>query len=144
MKKPVLLLIITLILFAAVSLYAFIDRTNEMNRQQTGGKWEAFELHELTEQLNASSKRYLPFLNRNTLSTGIYKLTKGAEDKQQPHDEDEVYYILEGKATIDVDGERREVKEGSIIFVKAKVPHKFVDIKEDIKILVFFSSAESK
>lgn len=106
--------------------------------------WKLFEIQELQEQLSKSGKPWLPFLDVNTLSCGIYALSKGGEDKQSPHRQDEVYYILEGKASIKVGEEVGPAKAGSVIFVKAGIPHQFIDIEEDLKVLVFFSAASPK
>ena len=53
--------------------------------------------------------------------------------------EDEVYYVLSGKATW-VDGEEtRPVNEGAIIYVDRHIPHKFTDINEELKLLIIFA-----
>ena len=71
--------------------------------QSSSGPGEAYKLDQLQKQLISSGKSYLPFLNRNTLKTGLYVLEAGAEDKQQPHELDEVYYIISGKANLRVE-----------------------------------------
>jgi len=57
----------------------------------------------------------------------VYELPAGAHDPQQPHGEDEVYYVVAGRAKLDVDGEQRPVSPGDVVFVAAEVPHKFVE-----------------
>jgi mannose-6-phosphate isomerase-like protein (cupin superfamily) len=74
---------------------------------------------------------------------GLYNLPMGSTDKQQPHNEDEVYYVLSGRASITVGDEKRAVTPGSIIFIAAHVPHFFCEIQEDLTLLVFFAPAES-
>lgn len=76
------------------------------------------------------------------MSMGLYELPAGGEDPQQPHGEDEVYYILRGLGVIQVDGEDQPVRAGSLIFVAAHAQHKFHSIHEDLSILVFFAPAE--
>ena len=63
----------------------------------------------------------------------------GSTDTQSPHAEDEIYYVVAGRGAIDVAGERRPVQPGSIVFVAKEVEHRFVDIEEDLSILVFFA-----
>ena len=99
-----------------------------------------FEAAALEEQLKASGKSYLPFLNVEKLRTGLYALPAGAEDRQQPHDHDEVYYVMSGKSKFVSGEEHTEVKAGSVLYVKAKVAHRFYEIEEDLKIIVFFSN----
>ena len=76
------------------------------------------------------------------LSVGTYSLAAGGTDPQQPHSEDEVYYVVQGRATIRVGGEDRAVEAGSIVYVAANVEHRFHSILEDLKVLVFFAPAE--
>ncbi len=99
----------------------------------------SFELEELYKQAKEEGGNYLRFIDNERLSSGIYQLKKGDVDNQQPHQYDELYYILEGKATLKVENERYEARPGSILFVKAEIEHTFVDIEEDLKVLVFFS-----
>ncbi|MBX2873416.1 MAG: cupin domain-containing protein [Saprospiraceae bacterium] len=106
--------------------------------------FKAFDLKELEGQMEESGRPWLPFLKVSTLSTGIYTLKVGATDRQQPHDQDEVYYVLKGKAKFEAGGEKSNIKEGSILFVKAKVPHRFYEIEQDLQVLVFFSAAEEE
>ena len=100
---------------------------------------DAFELSELTEQRRESGERYLEFLLADTLSAGIYELPAGDTDPQHPHTEDEVYYVVRGRASIRVGDEDREVTEGSIVFVGAGVEHRFHSIAEDLTLLVVFA-----
>lgn len=106
--------------------------------------FQAFELSDLTSEMAESGRPWLPFLKVPSLSTGIYTLKVGATDRQQPHDRDEVYYVLKGKAKFEAGDQKSIVKEGSILFVKAQVSHRFYEIAEDLQVLVFFSEAESK
>ena len=103
---------------------------------------QVFQLADLVAQLEASGRSYLPFLNVPTLRTGLYALPADGVDRQQPHDKDEVYYVIEGRAGITIDDETFRVEPGSVIFVAARAEHRFHDIEEDLQLLVFFSEAE--
>jgi mannose-6-phosphate isomerase-like protein (cupin superfamily) len=76
------------------------------------------------------------------LSAGLYVLTAGQPDLQQPHTEDEVYYVISGRGLITVGEETRPVEAGSTVFVATAVPHRFHDITEDLTIFVAFGPAE--
>jgi mannose-6-phosphate isomerase-like protein (cupin superfamily) len=65
----------------------------------------------------------------------------GSVDDQQPHTEDEVYYIAAGRALLTVDTEIVPVAPGSVAFVAAGVEHRFSEITEDLEVLVFWSPA---
>jgi mannose-6-phosphate isomerase-like protein (cupin superfamily) len=100
---------------------------------------QLFELSDVLRERAHSNKDYLQFINEGTLSLGLYVLAAGAEDTQSPHAEDEIYYVVSGRATVVVADERRPVGPGSIVFVARDVPHRFVDIVEDLSLLVFFA-----
>jgi mannose-6-phosphate isomerase-like protein (cupin superfamily) len=61
---------------------------------------QTFELTDLVTQQKDSDKLYLEFLKVPDLSMGLYVLPAGGLDPQSPHTEDEVYYILSGRAKI--------------------------------------------
>jgi quercetin dioxygenase-like cupin family protein len=103
---------------------------------------QAFELDKLLSDDVLTRKRYFEFLRVASLSMGIYRLKAGQEDPQQPHTEDEVYYVLEGKAWFRSGEERIAVGPGSLIFVERLAAHRFYDITEDLTVLVFFAPAE--
>ena len=100
---------------------------------------DAFELAEVTAAQRRSGEAYLQFLNAGSLSVGLYALPAGGDDPQQPHAEDEVYYVVAGRATLRVGEEDRPVAPGSIAFVAAGVEHRFHAIAEDLTLLVFFA-----
>ena len=103
---------------------------------------QAFELTQLLEERTQSNKLYLEFLNVPDLSMGLYVLPAGRMDPQSPHTEDEVYYVVSGKAKIKVAEEDRAVQAGSVVYVAKNVEHRFHSIEEELTLLVFFSPAE--
>ena len=76
-------------------------------------------------------------------SAGVYRLAGGEADTQDPHAEDEIYYVLRGRAVLEVAGERHPVEPGSLAFVAKEAEHRFVDIAEDLELLVLFAPPES-
>ena len=103
---------------------------------------EAFEIPALADERESTGKLYLEFLKVPALSAGLYVLAAGATDPQQPHTEDEVYYIVSGAGSIRVGDEDRQVQAGSVVYVPAGVEHRFHTITAELKILVFFAPAE--
>src|SRR5262245_24395652 len=103
---------------------------------------ETFTLSGVLEQRRQAGKSWLEFLRVSALSMGVYVLPAGAEDPQGPHTEDEVYYVLAGRATLRVEGEDRPAAPGSLLYVGAGVRHRFHGITEDLTALVFFAPAE--
>ena len=100
-----------------------------------------FEMSDVLERRQESGELYLEFLNRSTMSVGVYALAAGSTDPQQPHTEDEIYYVLDGRGRIRVDDDDLDVKPGSVIFVAARQNHKFHSITEDLRLLVVFAPA---
>lgn len=71
------------------------------------------------------------------LDIGVYVLVAPEPDRQQPHEDDEVYYVLEGRGTLDVEGETVELEEGHAVFVPAHAEHRF-SAYEVLSLLVVF------
>ena len=101
---------------------------------------EAHEIPALDPQPRDSEGHgYIDFMRSDKLSVGLAIWPREAIDHQRPHREDEVYYVISGRATIRVAGEDRPVKPGSLVFVAAGVAHNFHDIQEDLRVLVFWA-----
>ncbi len=103
-------------------------------------EWKTFDVGTEVERQAASGQSYREFLRVPALSCGIYKLPVGSKDLQSPHDEHEVYYVIDGRGRLRVPGEERPVRPGSILYVPATSDHSFFEIDEDITLLVFFAS----
>src|SRR4051812_44423615 len=93
-------------------------------------------LREMTQQ------KWREILRGPSLSMGIYHLKAGDVDGQAPHNEDEVYYVISGRATFRAGGEERQVGPGTILFVEKRAEHRFVDIREDLTLFVLFAPPE--
>jgi len=97
---------------------------------------------EFSELLARSPERYLEFVRVSGFKVGIYVLERGGTDLQTPHSEDEVYYVVTGKAKMRTDSvgtfNSFDVNAGTIIFVPARMHHSFYDISERLAVLVFF------
>ena len=99
-------------------------------------------LSEVDGRRAAVGKAWLEFLREPALSMGVYYLKAGQPDLQKPHSEDEVYYVVSGRAGFKCEGQIHEVGVGTLIYVERGVEHRFVDIAEDLTALVFFAPAE--
>jgi len=102
-----------------------------------------FKVHELEDLRLGSGKRYLEFLRVPSLSAGVYVLPVEGEDPQSPHNEDEVYYVVRGRARLRLGSDDRPVSAGSLVYVPAQVEHRFYSIEEELTVLVFFAPAET-
>jgi len=102
-----------------------------------------FRLDELEAERAAHDGAYLQFLRERNMSMGLYALDAGAADPQKPHQQDEAYFVVSGRAAITVGAETTQVARGSVVYVPAGVTHKFHHITEDLRVLVMFSPPES-
>ena len=130
---------------------AALDRTTDggclyiraKGARLTDSKADFFTLSEIDAQRASGNKRYQEFLRVPAMSAGLYVLPAGGTDPQRPHHEDEMYYVVRGRARFRAGEEDREVSAGTVLFVAAEVEHRFYEIKEELAVLVFFAPAES-
>jgi mannose-6-phosphate isomerase-like protein (cupin superfamily) len=99
-------------------------------------------LDEVREQHDRSAGPYHEFIREPSMSLGRYVLPAGGTDPQSPHAEDEVYYVLDGRARIQIADEEYPVEPGDVVFVGKGTEHRFVDIAERLELLVVFAPAE--
>jgi mannose-6-phosphate isomerase-like protein (cupin superfamily) len=101
------------------------------------------DLESLSVERGRKGDAYLEFLRVASMSAGIYVLPAGGVDAQSPHRQDELYYVVRGKARMRAGAEDRWLEPGHIVFVAAHVDHRFYDIEEEFTVLVFFAPAET-
>jgi mannose-6-phosphate isomerase-like protein (cupin superfamily) len=75
------------------------------------------------------------------LEIGVYVLVAPEPDHQQPHLDDEVYLVLEGRGTLEVEGEKVDLREGHAVFVPAGARHQFIGY-ERLSVLVIFEKGQ--
>ena len=104
--------------------------------------WQVFDLAQLQKQLSSAPVQYKEFLKVPALSCGLYRLGVGARDMQSPHDEDEIYFVLSGKAKMKLGDTERLVEPGNLLYVGATETHSFFEIIEEMTLLVFFATSK--
>src|SRR5262245_18659895 len=103
---------------------------------------QTFHLDSLAAECDAKQKAWLEFLRVAAFSVGVYRLRAGQADQQQPHTEDEAYYVVSGRGSFQAGDQRQAVGPGTLIFVERSAEHRFVDVTEDLTVLVFFAPPE--
>lgn len=103
---------------------------------------ENFELPRLFADRPAGHN-YFELIRVPAMSAGLYVLQPGEPDSQAPHREDEIYYVVGGRATIRVGTEDRPVAAGTAVFVPGGVEHYFHSISAELQVLVIFAPAET-
>lgn len=98
----------------------------------------AFEVTAVKERLREAGGGYEVVHESPGLELGVYVLVAPEPDRQQPHEDDEVYVVLEGSGILDVEGTHLPVREGTAVFVGARAEHHF-SAYEHLSVLVIFT-----
>jgi mannose-6-phosphate isomerase-like protein (cupin superfamily) len=98
-----------------------------------------FELQDLVSRLEKEGGYFIDFLKVRDLEAGVIVLRPGEEDTQEPHSADELYYVIEGSGFMELGKSKKPVKKGSIIFVPARMRHRFYGNREDLVVLYMFA-----
>jgi mannose-6-phosphate isomerase-like protein (cupin superfamily) len=72
------------------------------------------------------------------LEVGVYVLVAPEPDRQQPHEDDELYFVLEGQGVLEIEGRSIPMTEGQAVFVPAGAEHRFTAY-EGLSVLVIFA-----
>jgi mannose-6-phosphate isomerase-like protein (cupin superfamily) len=97
----------------------------------------AFDIAAARQRLAEASGGYEIVHESAGLELGVYVLVAPEPDRQQPHEDDEIYVVLEGSGVLQVEGEEVPVREGSAVFVEAGADHRFTAY-EHLSVLVIF------
>jgi mannose-6-phosphate isomerase-like protein (cupin superfamily) len=103
-----------------------------------------FEIAAVKQRLAEAGGGYEIVHESAGLEVGVYVLVAPEPDRQQPHEDDELYVVLEGTGVLQVEGKEVPVREGSAVFVEAGADHRF-SAYEHLSVLVIFErkSAEN-
>ena len=97
---------------------------------------------ETADRLRAAGGGYEVVHRSHGLELGVYVLVAPEADRQQPHDFDELYVVLEGSGVLEVEGEQTSLREGEAIFVPTGADHRFTAY-EQLALLVIFNGPHS-
>ena len=101
-----------------------------------------FEVGPLRNGVSAA-KPYEEFLRVPAMSAGLYVLPRGGSDRQSPHQQDEIYYVVRGQAKVRIGSRESAVGPGTVVFVEAGAEHRFFAIEEELVLLVVFAPPET-
>lgn len=96
-----------------------------------------FGVTEVKDRLVAAGGGYETVHVSPGLEIGVYVLVAPEADQQQPHEDDEVYVVLEGTGALEVEGVETPLREGDGMFVAAGAEHRFTGY-ESLAVLVIF------
>ena len=102
-----------------------------------------YNTDDYVRKINSGNSYFNTFLNKDTLAAGVLILKPGEEDTQEPHDSDEMYYILEGDGFLKIKNKNYVVKKGKAFFVPRNVEHFFFGNKKKLKVIYFFGGPDT-
>ena len=104
---------------------------------------KTFQLKNLIDQLCKQDGYFVDFLKMDNMEAGIILLEPDEDDTQDVHTSDELYYVIEGNGFIELGRKtRKQINEGSIIFVPAGLHHKFYGNSRKLVVLYVFARKE--
>ena len=77
------------------------------------------------------------------MAAGVLVLQPGEEDTQEPHDSDEVYYVISGDGFLKIKNTDYKVSPDKLFFVEKNTEHYFHGNKKELKVLYFFGGPDS-
>jgi mannose-6-phosphate isomerase-like protein (cupin superfamily) len=98
----------------------------------------ALDVEGVRRRLEAGNGGYEVLHASPGLEVAVYVLVAPEPDRQQPHDDDELYVVLEGSGVLEVEGESIPVEPGHAVFVPAGAEHRFTAY-EGLSVLVVFA-----
>lgn len=103
-----------------------------------------FDTNDYLNEIKDNNNEYFhTFINRQSLAAGILFLKPGEHDTQEPHDTDEIYYIIRGNGYLKIKQKDYPVSEGKVFFVAKNVRHHFFGNTKDLTVLYFFGGSDS-
>ncbi|MDE1769063.1 MAG: cupin domain-containing protein [Thaumarchaeota archaeon] len=102
-----------------------------------------YNTNEFVKKIAKSDTYFHTFINKENLAAGILRLAPGEDDTQEPHESDEVYYVVKGDGFLSVDKKDYPVSEGVAYYVGKKIPHRFYGNKKELIVVYFFGGPDT-
>lgn len=103
---------------------------------------DVYDTEKILKKLDSSGNWFYGFLSKGSMDAGILRLMPGEKDSQEPHANDELYYVIKGNGFIQVENEDIPIKPGSIIFIPARKKHHFHGNKDELQVLYVFAGED--
>lgn len=102
-----------------------------------------FDIKKYIDDIRKSDGYFHTFIDKQNIAAGVLVLEPNEEDTQEPHDSDELYYVIYGDGFLKINGRDYEVSESQAYYVQKNVPHKFFGNTKELIVLYFFSGSDS-
>jgi mannose-6-phosphate isomerase-like protein (cupin superfamily) len=105
--------------------------------------YPALDVDGVRRRLEAGTGGYEIVHSSPGLEVGVYVLRAPEPDRQQPHEDDELYVVLDGSGVLTIEGEDVPLHQGQAVFVPAGANHQFTGY-EGLSVLVIFAHERSR
>ena len=102
-----------------------------------------FDSNQYFKKIKNGKSYFQTFLNKESLAVGVLFLRPGEKDTQEPHESDEIYYIISGNGFLRISKKSYPVKKDQIYFVARNIPHHFYGNTKNLSALYFFGGSDS-
>ena len=102
-----------------------------------------FDTNQYLKKLKNNKSYFKTCINKESLATGVLFLKPDQKDTQEPHESDEIYYILSGNGFLQIGKKSYRIKEGQIYFVAKDIPHHFYGNTKNLSVLYFFGGSDT-
>ena len=102
-----------------------------------------YNISNYIEKIKKSSSYFNTFINTENLAAGVLVLQPGEDDTQEPHDSDEVYFIIKGDGFLKIKNKNYPIEKNKMYYVEKKLPHFFHGNKNELIVLYFFGGPDS-
>ena len=101
-----------------------------------------YNVAEHIEKIKNSDEYFHTFINKQSLAAGVLVLQPGEEDTQEPHESDEVYFIIKGDGFLKIKNKDYTVEPNKMYFVGKEIKHFFFGNKTELVVLYFFGGSD--
>ena len=102
-----------------------------------------YNISDYIEKIKTTNSYFNTFINTENLAAGVLVLQPGEKDTQEPHESDEVYFIIKGDGFLKIKNKDYLIETNKMYFVKKKTDHFFHDNKKELVVLYFFGGPDS-
>lgn len=102
-----------------------------------------FDVGRYVQKIREGGPYFHTFINRPGLAAGILVLGPGEQDTQEPHEDDEVYYVISGDGYLRINGRDYAVSKDRLFFVAKNARHFFHGNKRELRVLYFFGGPDA-
>ena len=102
-----------------------------------------YDVSKYIEKIKNSDEYFHTFINKQSLAAGVLVLQPGEEDTQEPHQSDEVYFLIKGNGFLKIKNKDYPVEQNKMYFVGKEIEHYFHGNTKELIVLYFFGGPDS-